>query len=64
MWLYPLPALCAIAGFVYILISRPNFLREIRYAIVLLVAGLTLYFFRAFRRGEWPWHGSEQNGEA
>ena len=37
MWLYPLPALFAIAGFVYILISRPNFLREIRYAVVLLM---------------------------
>ena len=58
MWLYPLPALCAIVGFVYILISRPNFLREIRYAIVLLVAGLVLYFLRAFRRREWPWRGS------
>jgi amino acid transporter len=55
MWLYPLPALIAITGFVYILVSRPNFLREIRYAVVLLVAGLGLYFVRAARRGEWPW---------
>jgi hypothetical protein len=53
-----LPALCAIVGFVYILISRPNFLREIRYAIVLLVAGLVLYFVRAFRRREWPWRSA------
>ena len=57
MWLYPLPALFAIAGFVYILISRPNFLREIRYAVVLLIAGLALYFVRAARRREWPWGG-------
>jgi len=64
MWLYPLPALVAIAGFVYILISRPNFLREIRYAVVLLIAGLILYFFRAFRRGEWPWRGSQQSSAA
>ncbi|HZP33240.1 MAG TPA: APC family permease [Candidatus Acidoferrales bacterium] len=55
MWLYPLPVLCAIAGFMYMLISRPNFLREIRYAIVLVVIGLALYFVRSFRRGEWPW---------
>ena len=55
MWLYPLPALFAITGFVYILISRPNFLREIRYAVVLLIAGLALYFVRAARRREWPW---------
>jgi APA family basic amino acid/polyamine antiporter len=58
MWLYPLPAVCAIAGFLYMLISRPNFLREIRYAIVVLVLGLALYFLRAIRRGEWPWDGS------
>jgi APA family basic amino acid/polyamine antiporter len=55
MWFYPLPVLFAITGFVYILISRPNFLREIRYAVVLLIAGLALYFVRAARRGEWPW---------
>jgi basic amino acid/polyamine antiporter, APA family len=64
MWLYPLPALVAIAGFVYILISRPNFLREIRYAIVLLIVGLILYFFRALRRGEWPWRRGERNRAA
>jgi basic amino acid/polyamine antiporter, APA family len=64
MWLYPLPALCAIAGFVYMLISRPNFLREIRYAIVVLVLGLALYFLRAIRRGEWPFDGSTRTGAA
>jgi amino acid transporter len=55
MWLYPLPAILATAGFLYILFSRPNFLREIRYAMVLLVAGLVLYFVRAAKRREWPW---------
>ena len=43
MWLYPLPALLAIAGFVFILLARKNFLREIRYAIVILVVGLAIY---------------------
>ncbi len=38
MWLYPLPALLAIAGFLFILVARKNFLREIRYAVVILVA--------------------------
>ena len=55
MWLYPLPALLATAGFLYILISRPNFLKEIRYAAVLLVVGLVLYFVRAAVAAEWPW---------
>ena len=54
MWFYPLPALLASAGFLFILFSRPNFLREIRYAVVILVVGLAIYFIRAWRHGEWP----------
>jgi APA family basic amino acid/polyamine antiporter len=54
MWLYPLPALIAAAGFVYILFSRPNFGKEIRYAVVLLVVGTVIYMVRAAVRKEWP----------
>jgi APA family basic amino acid/polyamine antiporter len=54
MWLYPIPALLASFGFVYILIFRQNFLKEIRYAVVILVVGLLIYMFRAWRHGEWP----------
>jgi basic amino acid/polyamine antiporter, APA family len=57
MWLYPLPAVMAAIGFVYILISRPHFLKEIRYAVVLLVAGVTIYLVRSWTRGEWPFGG-------
>src|SRR5437762_1920403 len=58
MWLYPLPALVALGGFIYVLISRKNFLREMRYAAVLVVVGLTIYFIRARMRGEWPFEGN------
>ncbi len=54
MWLYPLPALLASAGFLFILISRKNFLREIRYAAVILAVGLAIYMVRSWRNGEWP----------
>src|SRR5665811_1398158 len=54
MWLYPLPALMAIAGFTYILLARKNFQREIKYAFVILIAGLFVYFLRSWRRKEWP----------
>jgi APA family basic amino acid/polyamine antiporter len=54
MWLYPLPALMAIAGFVYILLARKNFQREIKYAFVILIVGLLVYFIRARKRREWP----------
>jgi basic amino acid/polyamine antiporter, APA family len=54
MWLYPLPSLIAFAGFLYVLISRRDFLKEIRYAVVLLVLGIAIYLVRSRRRGEWP----------
>jgi basic amino acid/polyamine antiporter, APA family len=55
MWLYPLPVLLASATFVFVLFSRPNFQKEMRYALVLLIAGLLLYLVRSWRRKEWPW---------
>ncbi len=54
MWLYPIPALVAVASFLFILISRRDFLREVRYAGVVLVVGLLIYGVRAWRRSEWP----------
>ncbi len=47
MPLYPIPALLALAGFLFILISRPNFLREIRTAGVILLIGLILFAIRS-----------------
>lgn len=65
MWLYPLPALVAFAGFVYVLVMRPNFEREVRLALVLIVAGLAVYTLRARARGEWPFgRGVEDEGAA
>jgi basic amino acid/polyamine antiporter, APA family len=54
MWLYPVPALVASASFIFILISRKDFLREVRYAGVILVVGVVIYTVRAWRRSEWP----------
>lgn len=54
MWLYPLPALVAVAGFTFILLARKNFQREIKYALLILMAGLVIYFVRAWNRKEWP----------
>ena len=63
MWLYPLPALLAIAGFIFILVARKNFLREIRYAVVILVVGLAIYLVRSWRRGEWPFTAHRAGAE-
>ena len=54
MWLYPVPALVAAASFLFILISRKDFLREVRYAGVILVVGVLIYTVRSWRRREWP----------
>jgi basic amino acid/polyamine antiporter, APA family len=54
MWLYPLPALLALAGFVYILLARKNFEREVFLALILVVVGTAAYLLRARSRREWP----------
>ena len=63
MWLYPLPALVAIAGFLFILFNRENWQKEVRYAAMILLAGLVIYMIRAWRGREWPFgaasHGAE-----
>jgi amino acid transporter len=48
MPLYPLPVILALSGFVLILFSRPNFLREMRTAGVILLAGSVMYGLRYF----------------
>jgi len=54
MWMYPLPALLAAAGFLYVLFSRNSFGKEIRYALAILISGMLIYAWRAWRNGEWP----------
>ena len=46
LWLYPLPPLVAIAGFGYILFSRPNFERELLLAGALIVVGAAVFMLR------------------
>jgi hypothetical protein len=40
------------------LVSRKGFFREIRYAAVILTAGILIYCVRAWRRREWPFGGA------
>jgi len=54
MWLYPLPALIASVGFVFIVINRTGSLKQIRYALVILITGILIYMIRAWRGREWP----------
>ena len=54
MWLYPIPAILAVLGFVYVLFARPNFQKEVKYAAVLIVVGLIIYLVRSYKRKEFP----------
>ena len=49
MLLYPLPVILALSGFVFILLSRPNFLKEMRTAGFILIAGVAVYVLRLLR---------------
>jgi amino acid transporter len=46
MWLYPLPAILAFAGFLYVLIMRKDFMKEIQYGAVILVLGTGFFLLR------------------
>jgi len=46
MWLYPVPAVASIVGFVYILLSRANFERELLLAGILIVVGTAVFAAR------------------
>jgi amino acid transporter len=47
MWLYPVPPMLAVCGFVYILFSRANFERELLLAGVLIVVGAVVFAVRS-----------------
>ena len=52
MWLYPLPALLALAGFVFLLLSRKGAGRELLLAAVLGSTGALLYWWREHRASQ------------
>ncbi len=58
IWLYPLPPLVALGGFLFILFSRADAFRELTYAGVIAATGSGLYAARAYRRNEWPFKKS------
>jgi len=62
MWLYPLPPLLAAAGFLFVLVKRPNAIVELRYGGAIAVSGCLLYLARAGVRGEWPFGRAQPNG--
>jgi hypothetical protein len=46
--------LLASIGFIFVLVSRTNSLKQVRYALVILITGIAIYLVRAWRNREWP----------
>ena len=46
MWLYPVPAVLAFLGFVYVIVMRPKSLESIRIAVLVVLVGTVLFFIR------------------
>jgi amino acid transporter len=59
IWLYPLPPLLALGGFLFIVFSRRAASRELLDAVFVALSGSLIYFVRAKRRGEWPFRSRE-----
>jgi APA family basic amino acid/polyamine antiporter len=49
MWLYPIPAVLAFLGFVYVIVMRPKSLESIRLAILVILVGTVLFWIRRRR---------------
>jgi basic amino acid/polyamine antiporter, APA family len=46
MWLYPVPAILAFLGFLYVIVMRPQSIVQVRLALLVAAGGTILYWFR------------------
>jgi amino acid transporter len=63
MYFYPIPAVLAALGFIYILFTRPS-LKEIRFGAVIAVIGMIIFLVRSWQRKEWPFSGQPAHDTA
>jgi amino acid transporter len=61
MWLFPLPALLACGGFLFVLFKRPHAERALLLAALVLTVGVCIYLIRAWQGREWPFPVSASN---
>jgi amino acid transporter len=57
MWLYPIPGVISILGWLYILVTASR--RTLIFALAVFAIGSSIYFVRAKIRCEWPFNGTE-----
>jgi amino acid transporter len=53
MWLYPVPGVISVLGWLYILSTADR--RSLKFALAVLTTGCLIFFIRARIRREWPW---------
>jgi len=59
MWLYPVPAVLAIGGFLFMLSTRA-FLKQVLYGTVLVLVGISIYLWRAWQERAWPFDAMDR----
>jgi APA family basic amino acid/polyamine antiporter len=62
IWLYPIPPLVALVGFLFVLFSRHEAWRELLYATLVATVGTAVYLVRARRQNEWPFQADAITG--
>ena len=63
MYLYPVPAILAGLGFIYILFTRPSW-KEVRFGAAIAFIGVIIFVIRSWRRKEWPFSGASAHNTA
>src|SRR6185437_12502039 len=58
MPLYPVPALLAIAGFLFVLFRGVTLATQIEFAGAILLTGLGIFLWRAAVQKEWPFRNT------
>jgi L-asparagine transporter-like permease len=62
MWLYPFPALFALAGWIMVFVTpalQPGGWRYMLYAFGTIIAGFAAFLILAFRKREWPFGNTD-----
>jgi hypothetical protein len=60
MWLYPIPVLIALVGWMFIVLTSG--IQYILISLLLLAGGVGAYLWRAKRLKEWPFEGPPESG--
>jgi hypothetical protein len=60
MWLYPVPGIISLFGWLYVLATAER--KSIFFALAVFAVGSAAYFIRAQLQGEWPFNRQEVGG--